>query len=205
MPKTANVYAVVHLSWPPGPKQGVLLSATALALAADGIEHHSRRPELPLVRLKPCRVPETFKPSQAVYGPSPTPVRCHRHPWFAFSDETRKTFNFHYQGSVYQADASYGTTIVTGAKRFYDICESSVFRYGPPEILLLDSETQFASRLFQNFCQLVGLYDVSTLVRHPQTTSKARLYSRTPLAVLQNYVIQDWNRSDICLSALTYS
>lgn len=81
-------------------------------------------------------------------------------------------------------------------------CEIWVFKYCPPEALLADSGTQFASKLFLNVCQLLRIINAFTSAYHRQTSGQVERHNRTLLALLRIYVNDHQNDWDTCLTAL---
>ena len=80
-----------------------------------------------------------------------------------------------------------------------------VFAYGPPLDLLSDNGPQFASRLFQETCTLLGIKNVFTTTYHPQCNGQAERFNRTILASLRTYVADHPNDWDLFTDALTYA
>ena len=80
-----------------------------------------------------------------------------------------------------------------------------VFVYGPPLDLLSDNGSQFASKLFQELCTLLGIKNVFTSTYHPQANGQVERFNRTIIASLRHYVNdhpKDW---DLFTDALTYA
>lgn len=79
-------------------------------------------------------------------------------------------------------------------------CAYFISKYGPEKKLRSYNETQFALRLFQNVCQLMGLNDILTFAYHPQTTGQVERYNRTLFAMIQKYVNEHQNDLDLYFS-----
>ena len=83
--------------------------------------------------------------------------------------------------------------------------EHWVFKYGPPETLISDNGSQFASKFFQSVCECLGIANVFTSTYHPQTNGQVERYNRTVLAMLRSYVNEHQTDWDEYATALTYA
>ena len=59
-----------------------------------------------------------------------------------------------------------------------------VFKYGPPKTLISDNGKQFAAKLFQAVCSLLGIWNIFISTNHPQTNGQVERYNRAILAML---------------------
>ena len=83
--------------------------------------------------------------------------------------------------------------------------EHWVFKYGPPQTLVSDNGSQFASKFFQSVCAYLGIANAFTSTYHPQTNGQVERYNRTVLAMLRSYVNEHQSDWDEYATALTYA
>ena len=84
-------------------------------------------------------------------------------------------------------------------------CEAWIFKYGPPDSVLIDNGKQFASRFFQSVCQLLGLSNVYTSAYHPQANGQAERYNWTLQNMLMCFVKENQDSWDKYATVLTYA
>ena len=83
--------------------------------------------------------------------------------------------------------------------------ETWVFKYTPPKTLISDNGKQFAAKIFQAVCSILGFSNIFTATYHPQTNGQGERYNRAILAMIRNYVNEHQNNWDRYATALTYS
>lgn len=84
------------------------------------------------------------------------------------------------------------------------LCEVCVFKYEIPVSLLSDIGPQFASKLFQSFCRMLGITNAYTSTYHLQTNGQMKTYNRALAAMLRNYASNHHDDWDEYAPALTY-
>ena len=80
-----------------------------------------------------------------------------------------------------------------------------VFVYGPPVDLLSDNGKQFASRLFQEVCRILGVKNRFTSTYHPQCNGQVERFNRTLLSAIRHYVGDHPKEWDLFTDALTFA
>lgn len=75
------------------------------------------------------------------------------------------------------------TSTIT-ANRIVDLCREFFSRYGSPDILVTDHETQFTSEAFVNFCKEMQITHLLSAINHPQSNSQAERMVNTVKKVI---------------------
>lgn len=68
--------------------------------------------------------------------------------------------------------------------------ENLIMLYGISNILLMETWSQFVSRLFKALCSLLCVEKLMVTARHPETNCQAKRYIKTPVKWLQQLLIQ---------------
>ena len=84
-------------------------------------------------------------------------------------------------------------------------CQTWVFNFGTPKVLLTDNGTQFTASFFRRVCQILGIQKVFTTEYHPQANGQAERFNRTIIAAIRNYVSDSQRDWDEWLGPLTYA
>lgn len=63
-----------------------------------------------------------------------------------------------------------------------------VFKYGASKEVLSDNGSQFASKLYQKTCRILGISNTFTYAYHPQTNAQVERFNRSIPAMLRCYV-----------------
>ena len=84
-------------------------------------------------------------------------------------------------------------------------CTHWVFKFGPPQHLVLDNAQNFTAKFFQSVCAHLGVALRFITTYHPQSNGQAERYNRTLAAMLRNYVNDHQDDWDQYAEALTYA
>ena len=74
-----------------------------------------------------------------------------------------------------------------------------------PKTLLSGNGPQFSARFFRAVCEIIGLKNLFTSAYHPHTNGQTKMYNRTIIAILRNYVNEHQNDWDVYAAALNYA
>ena len=94
------------------------------------------------------------------------------------------------------------TKAVTVATVFLDL---RVYAYGAPSYVLTDNGPQFAAKLFEAVCTMIGIKHVLTTAYHPQTNGQVERFNKTLAARLRHYVAEHQKDWDEFVQPLTYA
>lgn len=79
------------------------------------------------------------------------------------------------------------------------------FKFGAPKEVLSDRGPQFASKLYQNTCRILGTSNTFTAAYHPQTNGQVEHLNRSITAMLRCYVSDHQENRDEYAKPLTHA